>query len=173
MGETESYAVVPTLWGLVGLLGDEKGVRRLTLPLPSIELLEQHLIEDDCLAQLDSDFCQPLQQAIAEYFRARPVDFSPYPVSLNGRSDFTRRVLVACRSIRYGQTTTYGQLAALAGVGKATRAVGRALASNPVPLVIPCHRILRADGSLGGFSAPQGTAFKEKLLQLEKEVLSS
>ncbi|MBN1124109.1 MAG: methylated-DNA--[protein]-cysteine S-methyltransferase [Sedimentisphaerales bacterium] len=168
MGEQESYVIISTEWGLVGLLGNKKGLRRLILPLPSVEQVEHHLLGGFC-THIEPGFYRPLQQAIVDYFRGEPVDFSPYKVCLDGASDFTRRILKVCRAIEYGRTSTYSQLAVFAGVPRAARAVGRALAVNPVPLVIPCHRVLRMDGSLGGFSAVQGTALKEKMLQLESD----
>jgi len=79
-----------------------------------------------------------------------------------------RKVLRACRNIPHGQTATYGALAARVGSPAAARAVGGAMAANPIPLIIPCHRVLRADGGLGGFSTTGGTATKQRLLQHER-----
>ena len=72
------------------------------------------------------------------------------------------------RRVGWGQTTTYGALAKEVGVGpEAARDVGQAMAKNPVPLIIPCHRVLAAGGKLGGFSAPGGSATKQRMLELE------
>ena len=103
---------------------------------------------------------------IAEYLCGARREFS-VSVSLSAvRSDFQRRVLEACRGIPYGSVVSYGQLAeAVAGSRKAARAVGRALATNPVPIFVPCHRVVAADGSLGGFG--WGLEWKEFLLRLE------
>ena len=81
-----------------------------------------------------------------------------------------RDVLTATRRIPFGKTSTYGQLAAKIGRPGAARAVGTALGSNPIPIVIPCHRVLRAGGTLGGYSG--GIARKERLLELEGVVLA-
>ena len=80
---------------------------------------------------------------------------------------FQRQVLEAQIAIPYGETRTYGQLAAQIGKPKAFRAVGRAGATNPIPLVIPCHRVIGADGSLRGYGAPAGIKTKAWLLALE------
>ncbi len=86
-------------------------------------------------------------------------------------TEFTNQVLTACRDIRFGQTISYGRLAQKIDRPAAARATGCALAKNPLPLIIPCHRVVRSDGKIGGFSAIGGTNLKAKLLELEKQVL--
>ncbi len=81
---------------------------------------------------------------------------------------FTGRVMEAMAAIPYGETRTYGELAA--ELGSAARAVGGGCGRNPVPVVVPCHRVVRADGGLGGFSAPGGVALKRRLLDHEAAV---
>ena len=87
---------------------------------------------------------------------------------LDGFSIFAREVLTACRDIRYGRTISYGILAEKTGRVAAGRAVGGALAKNPLPLIIPCHRVTCKSGNIGGFSAPGGAGMKENMLKLEK-----
>lgn len=94
-------------------------------------------------------------------------DFLDLPIDLTGRTPFQTRVLTACRAIIRGETSTYGQLAAAAGSPRACRAVGNIMANNRIPLVIPCHRVLREDGGIGGYSARQGIEMKRHLLSLE------
>jgi methylated-DNA-[protein]-cysteine S-methyltransferase len=81
--------------------------------------------------------------------------------------DFRRRVYAATREVRPGQTATYGQIARAVGAPGAARAVGAALGQNPYPIVVPCHRVLAADGSLHGFSAPGGITTKRRMLEIE------
>ncbi|GMU65802.1 MAG: methylated-DNA--[protein]-cysteine S-methyltransferase [Acidobacteriota bacterium] len=88
-------------------------------------------------------------------------------LDLRGVPEFERNVYEVARTLRPGETSTYGEIARRLGDPAASRAVGRALGRNPFPLVVPCHRILAADGSLGGFSASGGTALKRRLLQIE------
>jgi methylated-DNA-[protein]-cysteine S-methyltransferase len=101
------------------------------------------------------------------------VDFGfDVSVSLDGFSDFQKAVLATCRSVRFGQTTTYVELAKKLSRPAAARAVGNALAKNPLPLIIPCHRVIRSDGKIGGFSAPGGTHTKSELIKFEKNSVS-
>jgi methylated-DNA-[protein]-cysteine S-methyltransferase len=89
-------------------------------------------------------------------------------LDLAGQGEFFRKIYDAARRISWGHTTTYGALAKEVGVGpEAARDVGQAMAKNPVPLIIPCHRVLAAGGKLGGFSAPGGSSTKERMLELE------
>ena len=81
---------------------------------------------------------------------------------------FQAAVLNACRRVKHGKTITYGQLAKEIGKSNAARAVGNALARNPLPLIIPCHRVLAANNKLGGFSAPGGKNLKARLLKHEQ-----
>jgi len=83
---------------------------------------------------------------------------------------FRRQVLRAVAAIPYGETRTYGQIAAAIGRPGAARAVGQAVAANPMPLVIPCHRVVGAKGKLHGFSGPGGAVTKARLLALERSV---
>lgn len=120
-------------------------------------------------AQYDKTLFGKMQKQITAYFEGTCVNFSrDIPVVLDGLSPFTKRVLTACRDIRFGQTVSYGRLAEMAGKAGAARAVGGALAKNPLPLVIPCHRITCANGKIGGFSASGGVELKKRLLELEE-----
>lgn len=110
---------------------------------------------------------------VCDYFEGKRVDFSRIPVDWAGFTPFQRSVLRALQMISYGKTISYDGLAELAGRPRAVRAAANAVANNPLPLIIPCHRVVRKDGALGGFSAPGGTTIKEKLLTLEHIDLSS
>lgn len=94
-------------------------------------------------------------------------DFHGVPIDWGRFDSFARRVYEAALDIPVGQTRTYGQLAKSLNEPQAAQAVGQALGSNPIPLIIPCHRILAAGGKMGGFSAPGGLQTKEKLLLIE------
>jgi methylated-DNA-[protein]-cysteine S-methyltransferase len=88
-------------------------------------------------------------------------------VIFDGISEFARDILTACQTAPYGQTMSYGQLANLAGHSNAARAVGNALSGNQIPLIIPCHRIIKANGQIGGFTAAGGSNTKQKMLDFE------
>jgi methylated-DNA-[protein]-cysteine S-methyltransferase len=105
------------------------------------------------------------------YCEGRVVHFRRVPIDWSGFRPFQRLVLKACRSIPFGKTVSYQELAQQIGRPRAVRAVARALATNPLPIVIPCHRVVRKNGNLGGYSAPGGVALKRRLLQMEKQAL--
>ena len=81
--------------------------------------------------------------------------------------------MTACRDIKFGQTISYSGLAKRIGRAGSARAVGNALAKNPLPLIIPCHRVVRNDGKIGGFSAKGGITLKKKMLELEHQALEA
>jgi methylated-DNA-[protein]-cysteine S-methyltransferase len=170
---TLRYTVFRTQWGCFGLVGTEEAVCRTFLPGPQRQEIEQKLLEGPRSAcgnfRWEKDFHRGLQERIVAYYEGEPVDFRTDPaVSLNGSGAFAQKVLQACRKITFGQTTTYNDLARQVGSPRAARAVGSVMASNPIPLIIPCHRVLRTDGGLGGFSAPGGIGIKQKMLRHEQ-----
>jgi methylated-DNA-[protein]-cysteine S-methyltransferase len=96
------------------------------------------------------------------------MDFSNIQLDLGEQDEFFQQIYAATRRVGWGHTTTYGTLAKELGAGpKAARDVGQAMANNPIPLIIPCHRVLAAGGKVGGFSAPGGSATKVRMLELE------
>lgn len=102
------------------------------------------------------------------YFAGEQVDFAAVPVDLGAQDPFFARVYAHVRELGWGETTTYGTVAKALGEGpEAARAVGQAMANNPVPLIIPCHRVLAAGGKIGGFSAPGGSTSKAEMLEME------
>jgi methylated-DNA-[protein]-cysteine S-methyltransferase len=109
----------------------------------------------------------PLVDRLQAYAEGATTDLSDIRIDPGPLGAFQRRVVEHCRRIPYGQTLTYGQLAAKAGSPGAARAVGNCMAANRIPLVIPCHRVVPAGGRLGGFSAPGGELTKKRLLALE------
>jgi methylated-DNA-[protein]-cysteine S-methyltransferase len=166
---TAGHAVLETVIGFVGIAWSEKGLTRLCLPERNRDAVERRLTRH---AGLSASTAQPrwavaLVASIKDYMAGRDVDFSGVPVDLDGVDAFRFAIYDAARKLRFGQTTTYGELARIAGHAGLARETGAALGANPVPLVIPCHRILAAGGRIGGFSAPGGSATKEKMLTLE------
>ena len=103
---------------------------------------------------------------VGDYLRGRRRTFR-LRLDTRGLTDFQRAVLRATARIPYGQTASYGEIARRLRRPQAARAVGQALGANPLPLVIPCHRVLGARGALGGYSAARGVAVKRWLLRLE------
>ncbi|WP_407355057.1 methylated-DNA--[protein]-cysteine S-methyltransferase [Methanolobus sp. WCC5] len=107
---------------------------------------------------------------ILRYFAGEMVDFSYYEPDLSGLTDFQRLVLEEVRKIPYGQTITYAELAFRIGKEGADRSVGSALAKNPYPIIIPCHRVVSSSG-IGGFcgqTCGEKVELKRKMLEIEK-----
>lgn len=129
----------------------------------ALEAIDRLGIESPRLAHAHRALVARLQA----YTRGARDEFSDVPVLLAGLTQFAQRVVGICRDIGYGDTITYGQLAALAGSPGAARAVGNVMAANRIPLVVPCHRVVGSAGSLGGFSAPSGLCMKRRLLEIE------
>jgi len=112
--------------------------------------------------------------AVRRYFEGKETDFSGLKLDLSEQDAFFAQIYAAARRLRWGRTTTYGALAKEIGAGpEAARDVGYAMAKNPAPLLIPCHRVLAAGGKIGGFSAPGGLATKVWMLELEGVHLNS
>jgi methylated-DNA-[protein]-cysteine S-methyltransferase len=174
MQKTVKYVIFRTKWGYFGLAGTESTLCRTCLPERKKAEIQARLLENDSDFQFQADYFKPLQEQIRAYYEGDRIDFDPdIPLNLDGFRAFSTSVLSRCRQLRFGQTISYAGLASKASRPAASRAVGGALARNPMPLIIPCHRVLRTDGGLGGFSAPGGTAVKKKMLGLEQKALAS
>jgi methylated-DNA-[protein]-cysteine S-methyltransferase len=167
--ESLKYTTFKTNWGYFGLAGSNGTLARTCLPVRDRQKAESCLLKGLPAAQYDRDYFRPLQEQVIAYFEGARIDFSPdIPILLEGFSCFARLVLAACRQIGFGEVLTYSGLARQIGRPPAARAVGNALSRNPLPLIIPCHRVIRSNGRLGGFSAPGGTTMKKRLLELER-----
>jgi methylated-DNA-[protein]-cysteine S-methyltransferase len=116
----------------------------------------------------DSKTIEPFARQLNEYFAGEREVFD-VPLDLSTASPFAQRVLHATAEIPFGHLMTYKAIANEIGEPSATRAVGNALGSNPIPIIVPCHRVVRSDGSLGGYTG--GTDIKRHLLMLEKAML--
>jgi methylated-DNA-[protein]-cysteine S-methyltransferase len=167
------YTLFRTPWGWFGIVGRDEVVCRTSLPAANRAAALAGLLAGlDCRpedARFQKGLFRSLQERIIAYFEGENVDFSTDPpVCLDAIGPFGRRVLRACRKVPFGRTTTYSALAKQIGRPTAARAVGGAMAANPVPLIVPCHRVLRTDGRLGGFTSPGGTAAKQRLVRHEQ-----
>lgn len=107
-----------------------------------------------------------VRRELDEYFAGRRQVFE-VPVDFSLTRGFTQRTLRAATRVPFGELVSYGELARRVGNPRAARAIGNALGSNPIPIVVPCHRIVRADGSPGGYGGAQGSAEKSRLLDFE------
>lgn len=140
----------------------EKGVRELLLPCSGGKQAQIHLLHSAPNITLG----QMLHRSLEAYFDGIREDFVAIPLDLSEATAFQRAVWEEAQRIPWGETISYGELAKRLGRGPlAARAVGQALGANPIPILIPCHRILPSGGGLGGFSA--GLPWKQALLELE------
>ncbi|GAA2843266.1 methylated-DNA-[protein]-cysteine S-methyltransferase [Aminobacter aminovorans] len=166
------HAVFETALGFMALAWSDTGLTRLCLPEKTHDAAERRLLRLAGHGTAAGDGTPPLWIAILiadirRYAEGADIDFSEVPVDLAGVDDFRLDIYTAARNLHYGETTTYGGLAEKAGRKGFSRETGSALGANPIPLVIPCHRILAAGGKIGGFSATGGSNMKEKMLVLE------
>jgi methylated-DNA-[protein]-cysteine S-methyltransferase len=149
----------------MGIISSSLGLKKIILPQKS---KEEALLDVKCFYNLvkENDFAHlaDLLQRLRRYLTGELVDF-PDKLDLEGASYFQQRVWAITQTIPYGATRSYAWVACRIGYDKAARAVGQALGKNPLPIIIPCHRVISSGGSLGGFSA--GLELKKYLLRLE------
>ncbi len=158
------YTIFKTRWGHFGFVCIDDSVCCTCLPMPDHDSVREKL-DLDPEACHDKGLFPELQKKIIAYYEGQTIDFRKDPsLTLTGRGPFAVAVLNACRKIPFGRTETYTSLAEKINRPGAARAVGTALARNPIPLIVPCHRVLRTDGGLGGFSAFGGTDTKQKMI---------
>ena len=152
----------------MGAVRGANGVCRIVLPHYSPQDLRDLLQWEHPAARFDAEPLEQLAELCCAYFNGEAADFSTVTCDLAGVGPFGRRILTACREIPYGQTRTYTAVAHMAGEPGKARPAAQALGRNPVPLVIPCHRVVAAGGRLGGFSAAGGVELKQRMLERER-----
>ena len=164
------FFVFETPSGWCAVAWSEAGVTRFVLPTSSAAAAERRLKRRSPEAERGAP-PPAVAEAVAltkRYFAGEPTDFSAVRLDLRVEDPFFAQVYEALRRVGWGSTTTYGALAAALGAPReAARDVGLAMAKNPMPLLIPCHRVLAAGGKLGGFSAPGGAETKARMLRIE------
>lgn len=168
----------PIQW--MAVLCDERAIYRLMFGFQTQRQAEQatedwlkdpHVVRHEIGMPIPNGPDQWLQQ-LERFSRGEQADLDSLPLDLTHLTEFGRSVTEACRAVRWGQTSTYKQLAVAAGSPGASRAVGSVMAHNRFPLIVPCHRITGSSGKLTGFSAPGGIRTKQALLDWESVELS-
>jgi methylated-DNA-[protein]-cysteine S-methyltransferase len=164
------YSVFETEAGFAAISWNAKGVTALRLPAGTMEEAERALLRRRPGAKPASPPAQ-VQAVIDDarrYFAGENIEFTHVPVDFGAQEPFFEHVYAAVRRLGWGETATYGAIAKALGAGpEFAREVGQAMAANPVPLIIPCHRVTAANGRIGGFSAPGGAMSKAHMLGLE------
>lgn len=166
----QRYLIFETASGFCGIAWNGVGITRFQLPTRRAEATERLLLRRIPGAEPGAPTPEVAEAvaAVRRYFEGQETDFSGFTLDLGGQDALFRQIYAAARQVGWGHTTTYGALAKELGAGpEVARDVGQAMAQNPVALIIPCHRVLAAGGKVGGFSAPGGSAFKVRMLELE------
>lgn len=170
MAGGNQYWPFETAAGFAAIGWEGVRVTGLRLPAPTASDAERAMLRrlpGAARAKPPTEILAAIDAAI-RYFAGERIDFSDVQVDLGRQSPFFARVYEQVRTLGWGKTTTYGAIASALDAGpEAARAVGQAMAANPVPLIVPCHRVLAAGGRIGGFSAPGGSLSKARMLELE------
>lgn len=171
----QSYTIFETAAGWCGIAWSDKGILRFTLPSSSEAGAERLLLRrlpEATPAAATPEIARAIGSA-KRYFAGERIDFAKLELDLGHQEPFFARVYDTVRKLGWGETMTYGAVAKALGAGpEAARDVGQAMASNPIPLIIPCHRVLAAGNKIGGFSAPGGSESKRRMLEMEGVAVS-
>ena len=173
--KAQTYHIFETAGGYCGIAWNDIGITRFQLPAQSADATERNVLRRVPGADPGAPTLaiSAVITAVRRYFDGEVIDFSDVALDLDSQDEFFRQIYHALRRVGWGHTTTYGSLAKELGAGpQAARDVGQAMAQNPVPLIIPCHRVLAAGGKPGGFSANGGVTTKLKMLAIEGAVVN-
>ncbi|SMQ66170.1 methylated-DNA-[protein]-cysteine S-methyltransferase [Devosia lucknowensis] len=156
-----------TALGRFGIGWTDRGLARVLLPGDDEPTMLERLLWDGATVGEPDRAIGSLVDRIEDYAEGERVSFDDVALDFGAAPDFHRRAYDLLVKVRWGETLTYGDLARRLGDANLSRAVGRAMGANPIPLVVPCHRVLASNGKPGGFSAPGGAASKVRMLALE------
>ncbi len=159
------YSVFKTNFGWCGLIGSKKGLLEFILPKSGRSALYACLRLKYQTARPNDQLFDHLMQELKNYFQGEEISIN-FPLDKRKYTSFQRKVWMATRKIPYGETNTYGWISRQINNISACRAVGQALSRNPFPILVPCHRVIKSNGELGGFSG--GIVLKKRLLRLEE-----
>lgn len=163
------YQIIKTGKENIGVVWDDTGkktqIKKIYLPMTRNKLIRKMRKDFPFLEKNPRKLRRGLDQVIAALYQGKPQKFSLSALDMTRLAPFTKKVLIRASMIPRGSVATYSCLAKKTGNPKAARVVGTAMARNPFPIVIPCHRVIRTDGTLGGF----GGGLKMKKLMLQRE----
>ncbi|HVU17880.1 MAG TPA: methylated-DNA--[protein]-cysteine S-methyltransferase [Candidatus Didemnitutus sp.] len=171
------HVLFPTAFGACGIAWNDSGLTGFQLPEGNEELTERRVAakaRSQNSSEPTPEWVQAIIARVQQHFEGKLQDFSDARIDWSRVSDFQQAVLLRTLAVRPGYKTTYGDIAREMALGpEAARAVGVALATNPWPLIVPCHRVVSANDKMTGFSAPGGVRTKTRLLTLEGAELLS
>jgi methylated-DNA-[protein]-cysteine S-methyltransferase len=171
--ERLEMATFPTELGWMALIASAAAVRQVVFAHASAASAVAALDEWSVDCAGDVNRWKWLVERLQDFAAGRPVDFRDVPIDTDELAPFQKKVVRHCRAIPYGHTRSYGELAVLAGSPRAARAVGSTMAQNRLGLIVPCHRVINANGTPGSYGGPEGTRTKRKLLDLEQRGLAT
>ena len=164
------YHLFETAHGHAAIAWNEHGVTSFRLPASTAEETRRSLLRrlPDAVEAEPAGHIAVLVKAARNYFNGERTDFAGARLDLGQQEPLFERIYALVRKLGWGETTTYGAIAKALGEGpEVARDVGQAMARNPIPLIVPCHRVLAAGGKIGGFSAPGGSNAKARMLAME------
>ncbi|QYG91950.1 methylated-DNA--[protein]-cysteine S-methyltransferase [Iamia sp. SCSIO 61187] len=163
------FTLLPTAIGTCGIAWRDRVIVAVALPEADDDATERRIRRSVPGVERATPpaAVRDVLDRVGALLEGRPVDLADVAVEVHHETDFGRRVHEVVRAIPPGQTLTYGEVAARVGEPGAAQAVGRAMGSNPVPIIVPCHRVVGAGGRPVGFSAPGGVATKQRILRIE------
>lgn len=171
------HVLFPTAFGTCGIAWNDTGLTGFQLPEESTMLTEQHLARKARSQPATASppaWVQSIITCVRQHLEGKLQDFADAVIDWSRVTDFQQAVYLQAQAVKPGHKTSYGEIARSMALGhEAARAVGVALAANPWPLIVPCHRVVSAGDKMTGFSAPGGVRTKTRLLTLEGAELLS
>ncbi len=164
----ETIRVIP---GILLVVADEHMVQRIYFTSTLAGAKRRVKCDYPSASQRQGRISSLAIQQLKEYFNGQRSGFD-LPLSKDGLSPFSQRVHCSLQRVPPGSTVSYSQLGMMAGTPRSARAVGRVMAMNPYPIVVPCHRVIRANGKLGEYSAANGVTTKRWVLNFEQGQLT-
>ena len=165
---TCQYALISTALGWAGILVSSNGIRRLTLPQPFPATTLEYLQGSERVVSVEPALGSfpDIERRLERYFRGEEAAFDD-SLDVIGTT-FQKQAWEVARTIPWGDTRSYGWIAKNMGNPGSARAVGQAMRSNPVPIIVPCHRVIGRDGRMCGYCGPEGVELKRRLLGMER-----
>jgi len=156
--------------GWITAISSNSGIMKISLPEKSSKISISQFKNEIDLYEFDSSKFKEITEKLQSYFEGYLIDFADIAIDFSKMSNFQKITLRQCRTIKIGETKSYKWLAEKINQPKAYRAIGNVLSKNPIPIIIPCHRIIYSNGNYGGYMGKiKKVSFKKKLLEIESK----